>query len=359
MKVLVVDDTVLMRQYFKKIIESAFQDIEVIVASDGIIALEKIKFYNPDVITLDFEMPGMNGLECLQEIIKISKTPVIMVSAYTTQGAKVTLDALSLGAFDFICKPSKVESGKTEEFESLFIEKVEAALHFSKKNQSIRKVSHTAEFIKNTQAVTEATAKILSEHVKYDYSKVEIIGIGISTGGPSVVREILSSLPKNFKLPILIVQHMPVGFTSEFAERLNSICKIEVKEAEEGDVIKPGRALVAPGGKHLKVDRGMSGLFIRVFDGEKVSGHKPSADVLFSSLAKEYGEKALGIIMTGMGADGSKGLLELKKSGANTWAQNEETCVVYGMPKAAVEIGAVCEVLSVEAIIARLKQIGS
>lgn len=355
-RVLVVDDTVFMRQYLKNIIESSFQDVEVIVASSGIIALEKLKVYEPDVITLDFEMPEMNGIECLKEIVKFTNAPVIMVSAFTSQGAKITIDALSLGAFDFVCKPTKIFNHDPGDFEVHFLEKIEAGLYFMKNKQTVRKQSAFSQFIKNKEI--EPVENKAREKVKLDYSKVEIVGIGISTGGPSVVREILSSLPKNFKLSIVIVQHMPVGFTTEFAERLNDTSQIEVKEAEDGDALKPGRALIAPGGKQLSVEKGHGGGVVKVYDGEKVSGHKPSADVLFSSLARNYKDKALGIIMTGMGADGSKGMLELKNAGAPTWAQNEETCIVYGMPKVAVDIGAVCEILSVQEVIKRLKELG-
>ena len=354
-KVLVVDDTVFMRQYLKNVIEASFQDVEVIVAASGIIALEKIKVYEPDVITLDFEMPGMNGLDCLREFTKITQVPIIMVSSFTSQGAKISIDALSFGAFDFVCKPSKIFNNEPNDFEEHFLEKIEAGLYFTKQHQAIRKKSAFTELFKQEK---EQQVKPIVEIKKIDYSKIEVIGIGISTGGPSVVREILSRLPKNFKFPIMIVQHMPVGFTFEFAGRLNDVSELEVKEAQDGDILKKGRVLIAPGGKQLEVEKSSLAGFVKVFDGEKVSGHKPSADILFSSLAKYYGDKVLGIIMTGMGADGSKGLLEMRKAGAVTWAQNEETCVVYGMPKVAVEKGAVCEIMSVDAIIEKLMQIG-
>lgn len=355
-RVLVVDDTVFMRQFLKNLIESAFQDVEVIVAASGIIALEKLRVYDPDVITLDFEMPEMNGLDCLKEIVKISNVPVIMVSAFTTQGAKVTIDSLSWGAFDFVCKPTRIFDNEDNDFQAHFLEKIEAGLYFRKQNREVKKKSAFSELLNSKAQIKE---KEVVPDVKLDYSRVEIIGIGISTGGPSVVREILSSLPKTFKYPILVVQHMPVGFTAEFAERLNDVCQIEVKEAQDGDVLKPGRALIAPGGKQMEVEKGPISGFVKVHDGEKVSGHKPSADVLFNSITKYYSKSGLGIIMTGMGADGSKGLLEMKKAGSITWAQNEETCVVYGMPKVAVDIGATCEVLSIKDIIQKLNSLGN
>lgn len=353
-KILIVDDTAFMRQYLKSIIESHL-DIEVIVAPNGVIALEKIKLYNPDVITLDFEMPGMNGIECLQEILKISKIPVIMVSAFTSQGAKVTIDALNVGAFDFVCKPNRTTQKDSDDFENILLEKIEGALHYRNKDTSLNKSTISNSINK----VATSNIKTCSSNEKHDYSKVDIVAIGISTGGPSVVRQILSSLPKNFKLPIVVVQHMPVGFTAEFAQRLNEVSQIDVKEAAEGDIIRPGRALIAQGGKHLSVKKESLSSIAKVYEAEKVSGHKPSADVLFSSVASEYGARSLGIIMTGMGSDGSNGLLQMRNAGAITWGQSEETCVVYGMPKVAAEIGAVCEVFSVEEVIEKLKQVGA
>lgn len=350
-KILVVDDTAFMRQYLKRVIEKR-PDTEAIVAPNGIIALEKIKLYKPEVITLDFEMPEMNGIETLQKITKISDVPVIMVSSFTSQGARVTIDALNLGAFDFVCKPSKVEQS-VDDFDEILLEKIEGALHYKGKNIDKTSKQVTLKPIENI----EKAAKAIPDK-DINYSKIEIVGIGISTGGPSVVRQILSSLPKDFKLPIVVVQHMPIGFTAEFAQRLDEVSQISVKEANDGDILKPGRALIAQGGKHLAVKRESLAVVAKVFEAEKVSGHKPSADVLLDSIAKEYKDRALGIIMTGMGADGSKGLLEMKNAGAVTWGQSEETCTVYGMPKVAAEIGAVTEVLSIDEIIMKLKQIG-
>lgn len=350
-KILVVDDTAFMRQYLKRIIET-LPDTEVIVAPNGVIGLEKIKLYKPDVITLDFEMPDMNGIQCLKEITKVSDVPVIMVSAFTSQGAKVTIDALNLGAFDFICKPARVDQ-KGDDFDEILIEKIEGAIHY--KGKRIEKLNDKLA-LKPRENIEKTTNKTIDKNV--DYSKIEVIAIGISTGGPSVVRQILSSLPKNFRLPIAVVQHMPVGFTAEFAQRLDEVSQIAVKEAAEGDILKPGRALVAQGGKHFAIRRESLAGVAKVFEAEKVSGHKPSVDVLFSSIAKEYKDRAIGIIMTGMGADGSNGLLEMKSAGAITWGQSEETCTVYGMPKVAAEIGAVTQVFSIDEIIAKLKQIG-
>lgn len=351
LKVLVVDDTAFMRQYLKKVIEVR-PDTEVIVAPNGVIALEKIKLYKPEVITLDFEMPNMNGIECLQEITKVSNIPVIMVSAFTSQGAKVTIDALNLGAFDFVCKPNRIDQ-KGDDFEEILLEKIEGALNYKSKNKGERSKETILVPDENVEKVTK---KVIDKNV--DYSRIEIVAIGISTGGPSVVRRILSSLPKSFKFPIAIVQHMPVGFTGEFAQRLDEVSQISVKEAADGDILKAGRALIAKGGMHLAIKKESLAAVAKVFEAEKVSGHKPSADVLFESIAKEYKDRALGIIMTGMGADGSKGLLDMKNAGAITWGQNEETCTVYGMPKVAAEIGAVIEVLSIDEIIEKLKELG-
>jgi len=303
---------------------------------DGEFAMKKIAELKPNVITLDLEMPRMDGMETLKAITRLHRTPVIVVSAHSTQGASSTFKALSLGAFDFVAKPKDAASAHMEVIAKELITKIKVAAQ--------TRVPHGMQ-----QYVVEPAHQV-AKAPQQKAAPTKIVAIGVSTGGPNAVNYVLSQLPADFPGTILIVQHMPEGFTEMFAHRLNESCAIEVKEAQSGDLLVAGRALVCPGNRHMKVKRMPLGQMVVLADDERVNGHRPSADVLFRSVAQEFGSQALGVIMTGMGEDGAEGLGEMKRAGAMTIAQSEESCVVYGMPKAAIERGHALRVVPLEAL---------
>ena len=339
-KVLVVDDSALMRKMIPVII-SADKDIEVVgTAMDGDFALNKIPQLRPDVITLDIDMPRMDGLTTLRSIVRDFGIPVILVSSLTKEGTEITLKGLEIGAFDFVPKPIEAISLHISEISHKLIDKIKAAACC--KPLRFKELSPIK--IKSQPAVISAG----SLTAKY------VVAIGISTGGPQALTEILPQFPDSFPFGILIVQHMPEGFTELFARRLDSICNISVKEAADGDIVRPGLALIARGNKHLKVKRTHYGVVSVLSQAIEVSGHRPSANVLFDSIAEEYGNSTIGIIMTGMGDDGVEGLGRIKEKGGLTIAQDEETSVIYGMPKVAVEKGYVDMVLRLDEIIPKL-----
>ncbi|MBI3399712.1 MAG: chemotaxis response regulator protein-glutamate methylesterase [Deltaproteobacteria bacterium] len=323
-RVLVADDSALMRKLIPHILAKD-HDIEVVAtAVDGLFALKKIGEYRPDVITLDVDMPRMDGLTALKHIVAEYKTPVIMVSSLTEAGAELTLKALELGAMDFITKPHDAISVHIGDIADDLIRKIKA----------IAKVSPTRLF-----TAPRPAAPLQKSPRRIDRTANKVVAIGISTGGPNALTYLLPMLPADISAGVLIVQHMPPGFTEVFAARLNNICKIEVKEARDGDMVIPGRAIIAPGGKHIKVKKTNLGSVVIVSSTAPVNGHQPSVDVLFNSVAIEYGHDAVGVIMTGMGEDGAEGLGRIKAARGATIAQDEESCVVYGMPKVAVERG--------------------
>jgi two-component system chemotaxis response regulator CheB len=327
-KVLIVDDSALMRQLLTKILESD-PDLKVVgTAGDPFVAREKIIALQPDVLTLDIEMPRMDGLTFLDKLMRGHPMPVVMVSSLTAKGADTTLRALSLGAVDYVSKPKlDVTNGTIEQAEEI-VAKVKAAAHVK-----VRRLSLTV----------APPAPSLGK--PYHFSAThKVVAIGASTGGTEALKELLSPLPADFP-GIVIVQHMPEAFTSQFAERLNSLCKIRVQEARDGDRILSGHALLAPGGHHMSVVRKGMEYAVRVYRGERVNRHIPSVDVLFSSCAHHLGRNAVGVMLTGMGADGSRGMLEMKQADAFNIAQDEATCVVFGMPREAIQIGAVDQVL--------------
>lgn len=323
-RVLVADDSALMRKLIPHILAKD-PDIEVVAtAVDGLFALKKIAAYRPDVITLDVDMPRMDGLTALKHIVAEYKTPVIMVSSLTEAGAELTLKALEIGAMDFITKPHDAISVHIGDIADDLIRKIKA----------IAKVSPSRLF-----PVPRPSPHPQKAPRKIDRTANKVVAIGISTGGPNALTHLLPMLPADISAGIMIVQHMPPGFTEVFATRLNNLCRIEVKEARDGDMVIPGRAVIAPGGKHIKVKKTNLGSVVIVSSAAPVNGHRPSADVLFHSVAIEYGQDAVGIIMTGMGEDGAEGLGQIKAAGGMTIAQDEESCVVYGMPKVAVDKG--------------------
>ncbi len=328
-KVLVVDDSSTARAVITNILQSDPEIESVDAAADAYIARDKIVRHKPDVICLDVEMPRMDGVTFLRKLMQHMPTPVIMVSSLTKKGAKTTLDALEAGAIDFVAKPhSNIYSGADEIKEEL-LEKVKIAsrIHVYKRSHiiSTKELSYTS--------LAETTQKI--------------VAIGSSTGGVEALKVFLTQFPRNAP-GMIIVQHMPSDFTKQFADRLNSICAMDVKEAEDGDTIKIGEVLIAPGDKHMVLRRSGHRYYIQLGGGEKVSGHRPSVDVMFNSVSKVAGSNAIGVILTGMGSDGAKGLLNMRKSGAMTYGQDEKSCTVYGMPKVAYEIGAVSKESSLQ-----------
>jgi two-component system chemotaxis response regulator CheB len=331
-RVLVVDDSALMRKLIPQMIERDGSIQVVGTAMDGEFALEKIPDLKPDVITLDLDMPRMNGMETLRKIMRKHPLPAIVVSAHSTEGASATFKALSLGALDFVTKPHD-PSTHMDEIAGELVTKIKAAA----KSQLVR--------------LPEPQAKKKPKQVvKRGVPPTKVIAIGVSTGGPQALQYVLPQLPSEFPGTILIVQHMPEGFTAMFAQRLNETCAIEVKEARSGDLLAPGRALVCPGDKHMKVKHMPLGDVVVLTEGEKVNGHRPSADVLMASVALEFRDQAIGVLMTGMGEDGAEGLGVIKSHGGLTIAQAEESCVVYGMPRTAVERGHATRVIALEAL---------
>ncbi|HEY1272681.1 MAG TPA: chemotaxis response regulator protein-glutamate methylesterase [Terriglobales bacterium] len=331
-RVLVVDDSALMRKLIPQILQRD-ESIQVVgTAMDGNFGLKKLEELKPQVVTLDLEMPGMGGLDMLKEIMRRHPVPVIVVSSHSTQGASVTLKALSLGAFDFVAKPADVFARMPEIAQEL-IAKIKAAAQ-----------SRGAGV--NPAPVAPAAKKAFATRS----APTRVVAIGISTGGPQALQYLLPQLPGDFPGTIVVVQHMPEGFTEMFARRLDEICAIKVKEAASGDLLLAGRALIAPGNRHIKVKRMPLGDVAIMSDDPKVNGHRPSADVLFHSVAGEFGAQGVGVLMTGMGDDGAQGLGALKAAGATTIAQSEESCVVYGMPKAAIDRGFASRVVSLGAI---------
>lgn len=324
-RVLVIDDSALMRKMIPQLLSADLGISVVGTAMDGLFALKKMEELKPDVVTLDVDMPRMDGIETLRRIVERFGTPVIMVSSLTEQGASLTLQALEIGAFDFVTKPQDAISVNIRNISDELIAKVKAAAANPLARLRTRKVEWTAvPPVKKTDRSMKSAEKILA--------------IGISTGGPNALSFMLPRLPAHFPAGILIVQHMPPGFTDMFAVRLNNNCAIEVKEAQDGDLVIPGRALIAPGGRHLRVKRLPLGTIAVLSDTPPVNGHRPSADVLFRSVASEFdGRNVTGVIMTGMGSDGAEGLGEIKAQGGMTVAQDEKSSVVFGMPKAAIE----------------------
>jgi two-component system chemotaxis response regulator CheB len=337
-RVLVVDDSALIRSLMTEII-NAEDDMEVVgVAIDPYAAREQIKKLNPDVVTLDVELPRMNGIEFLERLMRLRPTPVVMVSSLTAAGASTTLRALELGAVDFVLKPAvDVEDGLHELAEDLK-EKIRAA--------AVARVRRFADSPPRSVSADAVLPPRASGAVRSDET---IIVIGASTGGTEALRELLEYIPRTAP-PILVAQHMPPGFTKSFAERLDRTCQIDVCEATSGQRLLSGNAYIAPGSAHLLVERRGSVGYTALSDGPPVNRHRPSVDVLFRSAATTYGRRAVGAILTGMGRDGAAGMAEMHATGSFTVAQDEASCIVFGMPKAAIESGGVSKVAPLRAI---------
>jgi len=340
LKVLVVDDTIVYRKIVGDVLK-AIPGVEVVgTANNGKIALSKINTLKPDLITLDIEMPEMSGIEVLQELHRHPSPPtVIMLSTLTREGSEMTIKALELGAFDFVPKPDAGTMADNMLKVKQAIEPIVKALKRQKTGLNLR---HRIAPIKrpDPKHPKPTGTKVHPPRIK---TKSEIVGIGISTGGPNALTRMIPMLPGNFKAPILIVQHMPPMFTASLANSLNNKSQLDIKEAEDGDLIVPGRVLIAPGGRQMKIVAGQDGISrkIKITDDPPENSCKPSVDYLFRSIAQHYVGRATGVIMTGMGSDGSKGLAQMKKNGSHVIAQDEASCTVFGMLKAPTESGIV------------------
>lgn len=337
-KVLIIDDSALIRSVMKEII-NGHPDMEVVgQAPDPISARDLIKQVDPDVLTLDVEMPRMNGLEFLEKLMRLRPMPVVMVSSLAEQGNEVTLKALELGAVDFVTKPRLGVTDGLNELADEIGDKIRAAARAKVRRHVLNEAAPSAP--------TPLSGQFL-------HTTEKLICVGSSTGGTEALKEFLMRMPASSP-GVLIAQHMPESFTNSFAQRLNGLSAMTVKEAENNERILPGHAYIAPGHSHLLVKKSGAFYFSELSKAEPVNRHRPSVDVLFDSAARVLGPNAVGVIMTGMGKDGAQGLLGMRQAGAHTIAQNEATCVVYGMPKAAVELGAAKEVIPLQDIAARV-----
>lgn len=333
--VLCVDDSALMRQIMTEIINS-HPDMEVVAtAPDPLVARDLIKKFNPQVLTLDVEMPRMDGLDFLEKLMRLRPMPVVMVSSLTGKGSEVTLRALELGALDFVTKPQLGIREGMLAYSEMIAEKIRMAAKARLPQRSAS--SEPTKIIQHTPIL----------------SSEKLIAIGASTGGTEAIRQVLQPLPATSPA-LLITQHMPPGFTKSFAERLNKLCQITVKEAEDGERVLPGHAYIAPGARHLELVKSGANYQVRLNDGPSVNRHRPSVDVLFRSVAQYAGRNAVGVILTGMGNDGAAGMLAMHQAGAYTLAQNEASCVVFGMPREAIAMGGVDEVVDLSQVSQRM-----
>lgn len=336
-KVLVVDDSALIRRLLTEIINSE-TDMKVVgVAHDPIMARDRVKSLQPDVITLDIEMPKMDGLAFLERLMHFRPTPVVMISSLTEKNAQTTLRALELGAVDFVTKPKSGIQEGIQAYSELIVEKIRVAAR--------AKLPSSPMMAPKPRYSADAVLPLLGARAAA--SAEQVIVIGASTGGTEAIRQVLTAMPPDCP-PILIAQHMPEAFTRAFAQRLDANCQIRVKEAEHGERITSGCAYIAPGDDHLLLQRERCGYVAALNQGPPVNRHRPSVDVLFRSAANYAGKSAIGVILTGMGNDGAAGLREMKQAGAFTLAQDEASCVVFGMPKAAIDLGAVDRVVPLQ-----------
>ncbi len=369
-KVLVVDDSLFMRAAIKKLLDSRPEFHVIDLARDGAEGVEKVCSLRPDVVTMDFNMPRKNGVEAVQEIMERCPTPVLMFSAHTRQGARETFDALHAGAFDFVTKPAGEVSAQLDDIADELCRKLGAAARSTPKprgttRSSLRSTrtvpapslrsSRTMKAV-SPRRTTGSMAAVAPPRTTRSMAAVSanprIVFVGISTGGPVALSKVIPLLPASIRVGIVIVQHMPATFTGALAERLNNESALEVREAKDGDVPCPGLVLIAPGGKHASVDA--NGL-ICLTDEPPVHGCRPAADVTMKAAATVYGRRAIGLIMTGMGKDGAEGLLAIKRAGGKTLAQDKESSVIFGMPKAALELDAVDEVVTLSGLAAKLQ----
>jgi two-component system, chemotaxis family, protein-glutamate methylesterase/glutaminase len=335
-RVLVVDDSALMRKLIPLILERD-PDVEVVgTAMDGAFALRKIAELRPDVVTLDLEMPRMDGIETLRMIMRGAPLPVIVFSTHSKEGAYSTFKALALGAIDFVPKPKHAAAGHLETVAVQLIEKIKVA-----------KRASGAKAIPRTDLERPPLQK---KRGRTAVQPNRVIAIGISTGGPNALQYVLAQIPAEFQATFVVVQHMPEGFTEMFARRLDECCALDVQEAKSGDLLIAGRVLICPGNRHMMVRRMPRGEMVILSDGLPINGHRPSVDVLFHSVAQDFGLTAVGVLMTGMGEDGSEGLGAIKAAGGVTIAQSEDTCVVPGMPRAAITKGYASKIIPLDGL---------
>ncbi|MEZ8068651.1 chemotaxis response regulator protein-glutamate methylesterase [Vibrio sp. FF145] len=364
-KVLVVDDSSFFRRRVSEIINSEAR-LEVIdVAVNGKEAVEKAKKLRPDVITMDIEMPVMDGITAVREIMAASPTPILMFSSLTHDGARATLDALDAGALDFLPKKFEDIARNRDDAVALLQQRV---IQIAAKRAFMRRTpvapratatataSTSAPLRQSISATAPAVKPAVASTAKFRASgkKYQLTAIGTSTGGPVALQKILTRIPASYPHPIVLVQHMPATFTAAFASRLNTLCKIEVREAQDGDLLKPGVAYLAPGGKQMMIDGRPGSARLKIIDGGDRMNYKPCVDVTFGSAAKIYGDKVLSMILTGMGADGREGSRMLKTAGSTIWAQDEDSCVVYGMPQAVAKAGISTEDLPLDRVAERI-----
>jgi len=329
-KVLCIDDSSLIRRIMTQLVNEQ-PDLEMVAtAPDPLIARDLIKIHNPDVLTLDVEMPRMDGLDFLERLMRLRPMPVVMLSSLTRKGSDITLRALELGAVDFITKPQIGLQDGMAQYSEMIADKIRMAAKARVRRHDGK--APVASVVKSTRAWHD-----------------KIIAIGSSTGGTEALRQVLIPMPADAP-PIVIAQHMPAGFTRSFAERLNQLCQLTVKEAEDGDRALAGHAYIAPGAFHMELKRNASGYYISLNDAPPINRHRPSVDALFSSVARSAGKNATGAILTGMGSDGAAGLLAMRQAGAWTIAQSERSCVVFGMPREAIAQNAACAVSDLELI---------
>jgi two-component system, chemotaxis family, protein-glutamate methylesterase/glutaminase len=349
-KVVVVDDSALVRSLLADIINRQRDMCCVGAASDPLVAREMIRELNPDVITLDVEMPRMDGLEFLSRLMRLRPMPVVMVSTLTEQGAETTLRALEMGAVDFVAKPRIGVSSGLAELAGDIVEKIRVAA-----SAHVRRHAGPAAAAPAQRPLPASPAALRAPLPRLSTEK--IICIGASTGGTEAIREVLTQMPADAPA-IVITQHMPPGFTTSFAARLDTLCRIGVAEARDGQRLLPGHAYISPGGRHLRIDRSGSNYVAVVEDSEPVNRHRPSVEVLFRSAARVLGPNALGVMLTGMGADGAQAMREMRDAGSHNIVQDEASCVVFGMPRMAIQSGAAHEVLPLQqitpALLARL-----
>ena len=333
-RVLVVDDSALMRKLIPIILERD-PDIEVVgTAMDGAFALRKIAELQPDVVTLDLEMPRMDGIETLRMIMRNAPIPAIVFSTHSREGAYSTFKALALGAIDFVAKPRDAAAGHLDPIANELIEKIKVAKRASGARKILKLEPEPPKPVKRKASVVAPPNRI--------------VAIGISTGGPNALQYLLSQIPADLPVSFVVVQHMPEGFTDMFARRLDECCAIDVQEAKSGDLLIAGRVLICPGNRHMMVRRMPRGEMVVLSDNPPINGHRPSVDVLFHSVAQEFALTAVGILMTGMGEDGAEGLGAIRAAGGMTIAQSEDTCVVSGMPRAAILKGYAQKILPLE-----------
>lgn len=348
-KVMIVDDSAVMREVMQQIL-AQHADIQVLgAAMDPLLALQKMERLWPDVILLDVEMPRMDGITFLRRIMATRPTPVVICSTLTERGAGITLEALSAGAVEVICKPSAGLRDFLQDSARELVAAIRTAARARVRAQPAAAPAAEPVAVGAKLSADALLAPPPGGGLARQRTTERIVAIGTSTGGTQALEQVLRQLPLNAPA-LAIVQHMPEHFTRSFAQRLDSLCAIEVREARDGDRMLPGLALIAPGGRHLLVRRSGAQYQVEVRDGPLVSRHRPSVDVLFRSAAAQAGRNALGIIMTGMGDDGARGLREMHESGAHTCAQDEESCVVFGMPKEAIRLGGVDQVLALSQI---------